>query len=64
VSQRLLEAVNGIPIETAAGPLRITVSVGLAHRTAADTELGELLDRADQALYQAKQDGRDRISIA
>jgi diguanylate cyclase (GGDEF)-like protein/PAS domain S-box-containing protein len=39
---------------------RITVSVGLAERQAAET-LGELMKRADAALYEAKSTGRDRV---
>lgn len=55
-----LEFVNA-PIETDAGPIPITLSVGIAHRSAADTDPGRLLGRADQALYQAKQTGRNRV---
>ena len=41
-------------------PILITVSIGVAQQTT--TEAGsELLRRADQALYQAKSDGRNQI---
>jgi diguanylate cyclase (GGDEF)-like protein len=60
VADRLLDLVARTPIETSAGPLHITVSVGLAHG-AAVRDLGALLDRADQALYRAKRRGRNQV---
>lgn len=45
---------------TAAG---VTVSVGMAFLDPTCPSLGALLDRADQALYAAKQAGRNRVSI-
>ena len=40
-----------------------TISVGIAEHRAKDTA-ESLLRRADQALYQSKQPGRDRITVA
>jgi two-component system cell cycle response regulator len=45
-------------------PLRITVSVGVAARTAKGRSPEELFRQADQALYAAKQAGRNRVRIA
>ena len=64
LAQRLLDVVRRTPIETAAGPLHVTVSVGMAHSADTDTDLGALLGRADEALYQAKQTGRNRLALA
>ena len=51
--------------ETAEGlARRVTLSVGVAELHAADETLEALLLRADQALYRAKDGGRDRIEIA
>jgi diguanylate cyclase (GGDEF)-like protein/PAS domain S-box-containing protein len=47
----------------AAGERRLTVSVGVAQRRARET-LGDLLKRADEALYRAKAAGRDRVIAA
>jgi diguanylate cyclase (GGDEF)-like protein len=41
-------------------PFRLTISVGLAQYQDNDT-LEMLVDRADQAMYQAKQSGRNRV---
>ena len=43
---------------------RITASMGLGTLRGSDRSLRDLLDRADQALYQAKREGRDRIALA
>lgn len=44
--------------------LRVTVSVGLACSENASFAPDQLLKQADQALYRAKQDGRDRVATA
>jgi diguanylate cyclase (GGDEF)-like protein len=41
--------------------LRITTSIGVAEAEPAMHSLGDLLKRADQALYDAKRDGRNRV---
>ncbi len=40
-----------------------TVSIGLTELGAGDNGLADLLRRADEALYQAKQDGRDCVIV-
>lgn len=41
----------------------VTVSAGVAHRRSGES-LSELLRRADEALYRAKEEGRDRMVVA
>jgi len=48
------------PVQTERGPLSVTVSVGAATAHGGDTA-ESLLKRADQALYRAKKDGRNRV---
>ncbi|GIE31699.1 hypothetical protein Ait01nite_047440 [Actinoplanes italicus] len=63
LAERIRLAVSADPIPTQAGPLPVTISVGLTSLTADDTTLDELLARADHALYRAKESGRNRVMI-
>jgi diguanylate cyclase (GGDEF)-like protein len=40
----------------------ITVSLGVADSCAGDQELNDLVKRADEGLYKAKAEGRDRVA--
>jgi len=57
---RLLKAISATPIPLPSGPLNITCSLGIAERTPNDLEAGQLLARADAALYRAKASGRNQ----
>lgn len=58
-AERLRERVAGVD-QAAVG--RVTVSMGVAELQPGET-LSGLMDRVDQALYQAKHDGRNRVSV-
>ncbi len=61
LAERLRQAVASTPIQLPSGILNITCSLGIAERTAADLDAGQLLARADAALYKAKTSGRNRV---
>ncbi len=67
VAESMRAAVSAMPMGTAAGPIDITVSVGVSSvgafpdRGAATVE--QLLRRADDCLYFSKRTGRDRVTI-
>lgn len=66
VAKRMLEAVHTLAIlnETSVGPY-ISISVGIATCYFPTNIIArQLLDIADQALYRAKQNGRNRIEVA
>jgi diguanylate cyclase (GGDEF)-like protein len=42
----------------------ITVSLGVAIRSPSDATWEDLLRRADQALYESKRSGRNRVGFA
>ncbi|MDX9752774.1 MAG: diguanylate cyclase [bacterium] len=58
--ERLRQAVADTPIPTSVGELHITMSVGVA-RHARGYTLDQILAAADLALYQAKDQGRNRV---
>ncbi|HEY5046710.1 MAG TPA: PleD family two-component system response regulator [Rhizomicrobium sp.] len=66
VAERLRRSVETAPFSISRIPhkLDITVSVGIAGCEGADDSAEALLRRADQALYRAKRDGRNRVVAA
>jgi len=62
IARRLRDDVGGEPIPTRAGPVPVTVSVGVADGAAADVD--RLLQLADSALYLAKAEGRDGVAVS
>jgi len=60
-AEALVEAVRRQRWSDLAAGLAVTVSVGLASGSA--TDLAELTERADRALYEAKRRGRDTVVI-
>ena len=65
VLERVQEALSGEPIETEAGPLQVTASIGVARYASILTEASdeEAIKRADEALYRAKEGGRARVEV-
>jgi diguanylate cyclase (GGDEF)-like protein len=61
-AERLRHAIRETPIITRVGPVRVTVSVGFALCVENCPDLTALIHSADQALYAAKQGGRDRVA--
>lgn len=61
LAERIREVWQGVPIATGETTLASTVSIGLANVQAGEAcNLDDLAERADQALYRAKQLGRNR----
>ena len=64
VANRLLALVAGLKFEAEGAPFSVTISLGVATLTGEIQSLAALIDRADQAMYAAKQAGRCRVEIA
>jgi diguanylate cyclase (GGDEF)-like protein len=62
VDEKLRVATHRTPF--CAGTIRVTVSIGVACFPPARHHPGELLRAADEALYEAKLQGRDRVVSA
>jgi len=63
LTQRLLEKLRELVIEHDGKTIMVTASIGLAAWDPAE-EPSSWLARADEALYRAKAEGRDRVVIA
>lgn len=62
VAEKIRRKVCDKPFPTSTMPLPITISLGVAVFNA-DPEPDEVIKRADQALYRAKENGRNRVEI-
>jgi diguanylate cyclase (GGDEF)-like protein len=63
LGQRLLDAISALAISHNGREIRVTASIGISESNAVDS-VATLLKRADDALYQAKQTGRNRVIVA
>jgi diguanylate cyclase (GGDEF)-like protein len=64
VMERLRERIAAAPVVLEDGRnVHITVSIGLAALTPEDQDFEALLKRADEALYTAKHNGRNRVEL-
>jgi two-component system, cell cycle response regulator len=65
LSERLRAAVEAHPFKFQGTAIPVTVSVGVARAPAtAMAASGDLVARADEAMYAAKRGGRNRVSVA
>jgi two-component system cell cycle response regulator len=63
VAERIRRCVASDPFAVRGGvvALDVTISIGLAALTGVADTAAQILRRADQALYRAKRDGRNRV---
>jgi diguanylate cyclase (GGDEF)-like protein len=61
VAERLCYLIKKITVSSFLGNIHITASFGVASLSEDVADLNALMTRADQAMYQAKQAGRDRV---
>lgn len=61
MAERICNRINSINIVAESGEIKVTVSCGLTKVSDSDAKIEDTLHRADQYMYQAKQQGRNRI---
>ncbi len=61
VAEKIRQRLAGAVLRVEEAELRMTLSLGVAEARAGEP-IGELVRRADEALYRAKLDGRNRVS--
>ena len=62
VAERVRRAVEQLEIATELGPLKFTISIGISISRSA-VPFDQVIETADQALYRAKQGGRNRVEL-
>jgi diguanylate cyclase (GGDEF)-like protein len=63
VAERIRQAIEYKSIRVYDEDLKVTVSIGICEYPADGKNARELFDKADAALYQAKQEGRNRVCV-
>lgn len=63
IGERIRKRISESTIIIEEQPVNITVSIGVHLSDEQDTDLGEMLKRADEALYSSKQTGRNKVTI-
>jgi diguanylate cyclase (GGDEF)-like protein len=64
VAERLRERSAQLSVPFSESAIHFTASIGIAEARASDTSADDLMHRADQALYRAKQYGRNQTRVA
>lgn len=63
-AERVRQQIAATEITTDTGPLSVTASFGVASMSVDADDIAGMLAAADEALYQAKVSGRDRVVVA
>ncbi|MCT4544031.1 MAG: sensor domain-containing diguanylate cyclase [Vallitalea sp.] len=60
---KLREAISGMYVITEKGNISINVSIGLTSLKKNDMQFHDILKRADEAMYEAKNNGRNKVKL-
>jgi diguanylate cyclase (GGDEF)-like protein len=63
VAERIRAMIDDMEIQFSENTFRSTVSIGLTTTTDGEISVEEIIKKADQALYNAKNSGRNQVSV-
>jgi diguanylate cyclase (GGDEF)-like protein len=63
IAERIRASISEKPMMTDAGPIQVSISMGITQVTHDTADLELLLNKVDQALYKSKQSGRNTITV-
>jgi len=64
IGERIRKKLSRATVTYKGAQIRVTASVGISHRSAKEPcSVRELVSRADQALYEAKRSGKNRVCV-
>lgn len=64
IAERLRRSISDVAVNTAVGAIPITASFGVTISQVSKFNINELIQEADEAMYRAKQGGRNRVEVA
>ncbi|WBU40000.1 GGDEF domain-containing protein [Marinobacter alkaliphilus] len=64
ICERIREGIEKSTVETSAGNITYTISMGIAQLTDEPENYMQWMQKADEALYAAKESGRNRVVVA
>jgi diguanylate cyclase (GGDEF)-like protein len=62
-AERIRQIIAETRLDVEQQAIRVTISIGVASLSDHETNLSELINQADQALYASKSNGRNQVSI-
>jgi diguanylate cyclase (GGDEF)-like protein len=64
LAERIREKVEGALLQVENKTIRFTISLGVAEALSDEENWEQIMNRADEALYSAKQSGRNKVAVA
>ena len=64
ICERIREAIEKSTVSTSAGDIQYTVSMGIAQLTEMPENYMQWMQKADEALYKAKESGRNKVVVS
>lgn len=61
--EKILSSISNLRIPNGDKVITPTISMGISYFQCEDTDIKDVINRADQALYKAKREGRNRVSL-